>query len=100
MRCVLSRLVDELHGYGVTILHLEARTQTLDRRDVSTAIGARFALPRGSAFRIEHTPGRDEPLLWIADIVAGAVRADREGATSARRILDDCVYEITIDTGC
>lgn len=27
--------------------------------------------------RAEHVPGALEPLLWISDIVAGAVRAQR-----------------------
>ncbi len=75
----LTRLVVELVGYGVTDLWLEARTATLDRRDVTTVTGARHHLPRGTLFRVEHRPGGADALFWAADIVAGAVRAGRSG---------------------
>jgi hypothetical protein len=67
-RC-LQRLVTELHGAEVTHLVVESRTVALNRRDISTVIGARFALP--NHFRIEHVAGAAEPLLRSADIVAG-----------------------------
>ncbi|MFC4081514.1 hypothetical protein [Amycolatopsis samaneae] len=96
----LRRLVVELHGFGVDSLVLEARTSVLNARDVDTVKGARFALPRGTRFWVSHLPGRDEPLLWAADIVAGAMRADKEGRSACRQLLRDCVYEIEVETDC
>ncbi|WP_228771753.1 hypothetical protein [Actinokineospora iranica] len=96
----LERLVTELHGYGVVELFVESRTKELDERDVKTIIGARFHLPKGSRFHVDHARGADEPLFWVADIVAGAVRAHHIGDPTYRRLLDDCVYEIDVLTGC
>lgn len=72
-RCVRT-LVLELHGYGVERLLMEGRTTALNARDVRAVQGARYELPKGSRFTIEHVPGPAEPLLWAADVVAGAVR--------------------------
>jgi hypothetical protein len=96
----LTRLVLELHGYEVAMLFMEARGAVLDRRDVLTVTGARYRLPVGTRFRVEHLPGAAEPLFWVADIVAGAVRAHREGLPSYRQILEKCVYEIDVATEC
>lgn len=97
-RC-LSTLMVELHGYGVTDLVIEARTKELDRRDVANVTGARYQLPKGSRFYVDHFAGKAEPLLWAADIVAGAVRAHREGNSAYRDELADHLYEIDVDTG-
>lgn len=97
----LRRLVTELHSYEVTSLHLEARTQTLDKRDVQTVAGARQqVMPKGVDFRVDHPDGASEPLLWAADIVAGACRSAREGNTRPRELLAGRIYEISIDTQC
>jgi hypothetical protein len=96
----LTRLVVELHSLGVTDLVMEAREAELNRRDVRTVIGARYGLPGRPEFRISHQFGAVDPLLWAADMVAGAVRAHRLGRRAARDLLDDCLYEITIETGC
>jgi hypothetical protein len=76
----LTALVGELHGFGVQQLLIEARAPDLNRRDVATVQGARFALPKGSRFRVDHVPGSTEPLLWVADVVAGVVRASHQGS--------------------
>ncbi|MGH3711027.1 MAG: hypothetical protein ACRD0H_18475 [Actinomycetes bacterium] len=76
----LTALVGALYGFGVQHLIIEARATELNRRDVATVQGARFALPKGSRFRVDHVPGSAEPLLWVADIVAGVVRASRHGS--------------------
>jgi hypothetical protein len=96
----LTRLVGELHGLGVTDLVMEAREPELNRRDVQTVIGSRYGLIGRPEFRVSHRFGAVDPLLWAADMVAGAVRAHRLGRPAPRDLLDDCLYEITIDTGC
>ena len=98
-RC-LEHLVPELYGCGVGSLVMESRGRALDQRDVRAVIGARLALPRGVGFTIEHVPGREEPLLWVADVLAGAVRAGRHGDRNYRSVLADRVYDVEIETGC
>jgi hypothetical protein len=96
----LHRLVVELHGYGVEHLLMEGRTEQLNIRDVRTVQGARYTLAKGTRFVIEHRPGPLEPLLWAADVVAGAVRQHREGDPECRAMLAQCLYEVEVDTGC
>ncbi|MFI9385195.1 hypothetical protein [Kutzneria sp. NPDC052558] len=96
----LTRMVVELHGLGVGRLLMEARERELNRRDVRTVAGARYALPASADFRIEHEFAVKEPLLWAADLVAGAVRSHRLGVRAPRALLEDCLCEIAIDTGC
>ena len=98
-RC-LEHLVPELHGYGVNTLVMEARTPGLDQRDVHAVIGARRALPKGTAFTVKHTVGAAEPLLWVADVLAGAVRASRHNDPSYRAILAERIYDFDVATGC
>lgn len=99
-RC-LDRLVVELHSLGVTSLVIEAREPELNQRDVETVRGARHRLfPGGTRFHVEHVPGPTEPLLWIADILVGAVRAEQEGEPRYREILADRIYDVTVPTGC
>nr|WP_255375877.1 hypothetical protein [Saccharomonospora sp. CUA-673] len=99
-RC-LSTLLFELHSYGAERLIMESRSKELNARDVKAFVGARYQLPKGTSFRVEHVPGPDEPLLWAADVVAGAVRASREDESAPfRAALEHCVYEVSVDTGC
>lgn len=95
----LTRLVIELHSYSVTELVIESRTAELNSRDISTVRGARFSLPKGSRFHVMHVAGSQEPLLWSADIVAGAVRAHHQGNGAYREKLERCLYEVELDTG-
>ncbi|AWH96418.1 hypothetical protein [Dietzia psychralcaliphila] len=94
----LTRLVTELHSFSVSDLVIESRTRQLDARDIATVRGARFLLPKGSRFHVVHVPGKQEPLLWPADLVAGAVRAHRQGDATFRRQLEHCLYEVELDT--
>jgi hypothetical protein len=96
----LAALVPELHNLGVRQMLAEARTSELNRRDVRVVSEARFALPKGTDLRIDHLPGRDEPLLWAADVVAGAVRTSYDGNSTYRDIFADRIYEIRVRTGC
>ncbi|UMP03170.1 hypothetical protein [Amycolatopsis sp. EV170708-02-1] len=94
----LQRLVMELHALGVGLLVAEGRTAQLDARDVRTVQQSRFSLPQGAAFRVRHARGVDEPLLWIPDIVAGAVRARRQGIPDYADQLAECAIELEVDT--
>lgn len=94
----LTRLVTELHSYSVTDLVIESRTTQLNERDIKTVRGARFSLPAGTRFHVVHVAGHQEPLLWSADIVAGAVRAHHQGNGTYRHKLKRCLYEVELDT--
>ena len=96
----LRRLIIELHGLGVRRLCLEARKPVLNQRDVRTVVGARFLLPKGSQFRVEHgfRPGRTGAVG--ADLVAGALRAHRLGDPTCWEVPADRVHEIEVDTEC
>lgn len=96
----LAALVPELHDVGVRHLSIEARTPELDVRDVRAVSGARYGLPRGACFRIDHLRGCADPLLWSADVVAGAVRAHHDGDSVCRDILEARIYELRVSTGC
>lgn len=74
-----------------------ARDAVLNRRDVVTVQQARFSLPKDARFRLDHLYGAQEPLLWVADSVAGAVRAERLGDARYRRILGDAVIGFPVE---
>lgn len=96
-RISLRRLVFELHSVGVTQIYVEARQDLLNRRDVQLVRDARFDLPKGAELRVDHRPGAEDPLFWIADIVAGAVRADREGRGGFRAVLAGQLDVVEVD---
>lgn len=57
---------------------------------------ARYGLPKGSTFRIDHRPGSKEPALWCADIVAGAFRWKQRGNAWRHLEPQAFVYELEI----
>ncbi|MFF4607815.1 hypothetical protein ACFY12_34380 [Streptomyces sp. NPDC001339] len=93
----LNLLVCELHWFGVEHLFMEARDPVLNARDVATVQQARYALPKDARFRLDHLPGAAEPLLWVADIVAGAVRAEKLGDPRYRAILGERVIDFPVE---
>lgn len=95
-RISLRRMVFELHALGVEQIYMEARQDKLDQRDVQLVRNARFDLPKGTQLRVDHERGASEPLFWIADIVAGAVRASHQGRTVYRDQLGDQVEIIAV----
>lgn len=95
-RTALRRLAYELHSIGVTQIMIEARQAKLDRADVELVITTRTDLPKGTHLRVDHQRGAAEPLFWVADIVAGAVRADREGVPVYREILGPVVQVVEV----
>lgn len=79
---------------------MEAREQELNERDVRTVTGARFLLPRGSEFRVDHEFGLRDPALWAADLLAGVARAHQLGDSAYWEALADHVDEIKVVTDC
>lgn len=96
----LTALIVELSAFGVNHLYLEARERTLNERDIATVVAARRSLPKGTQLRADHVSGADEPLLWVADIVAGAVRAHRQGDGQYAEVLGDQLMDFDVRTDC
>jgi hypothetical protein len=76
---------------------MEARQDVLDRADVELVTASRYDLPKGTQLRVDHQRGAAEPLFWVADIVAGAIRAGRQGTPAYREILGDRVHVVEVD---
>lgn len=97
----LAKLVEETRGFGLENLVLEGRTAELDRKDRKVVAAVRRSLPKGSHFpQYEHQVGTEARLLWIADLVAGVVRADRDGEPEFKQIMAEQLYEIDVRTDC
>ncbi|QNA91569.1 MULTISPECIES: hypothetical protein [unclassified Microbacterium] len=78
----LERLAWQLDAQGVRLLTLEARPPQLMRRDLRTvdALRGKLALPEG--LRIDHAQPSEEPMVWIADQVLGALGEKLAGGRS------------------
>jgi len=74
----LTGLLWELAGRDVPEVVLESRRQR-DRHDRSTIGAAKQARAAHPALHFEHRGPLQEPLLWLSDVVAGAVALDRLG---------------------
>ncbi|MEF2977652.1 hypothetical protein [Subtercola sp. YIM 133946] len=77
-RLCLERLCCELTELGVENIVLESRGPA-DKLDRALVDSLRAKRVLSSSVRIDHVAGPAEPLLWIADIMCGAVAQDRRG---------------------
>ncbi|MDN5898572.1 MAG: hypothetical protein L0H74_00720 [Brachybacterium sp.] len=91
-RKCLERLLWSLDAnYGVNWATIEARQQRQNESDRYIHNRMRARQEISSTLRMDHTPGPKEPLLWVADIVAGAFIAHRCGDEVGYAALDDLV---------
>jgi hypothetical protein len=72
-RVCMERLLHELHGMEVERVHFEARNPSLNQRDAAMAAAMRSNGTISERLWVGHQQPLDEPLLWAADTVAGAV---------------------------
>lgn len=80
-RKCLGGLYAEMAAMGVNDATLESRSPKQDKLDLAHIVGLQNSgLPR--SIRITHLRGGDEPLLWIADTVLGAINSDFLGESS------------------
>lgn len=94
----LERLAWELcERHHVIHTTLEARTPSLMQRDRRTidALRGRGGLPRG--MRVDHGNPLDEPMLWIADQIVGAVGDAHTGDDRWLQALANAVELIRIE---
>lgn len=67
---------------------MESRGPADDRRDMRMIDTLKSARAIPGSMRVDHQPGRDEPLLWLPDAVCGAVGAHVDGDDSWVEMLD------------
>jgi hypothetical protein len=78
----LTALVGDLKAEGISDLVIETRSEALDRRDRQTLLDARHAGIAADSLIYRHVGKLEEPLLWAADAIAGAVALHRTGEDS------------------
>ncbi|MBA8827799.1 hypothetical protein FHX42_005206 [Saccharopolyspora lacisalsi] len=78
-RLCLQRLLAELEQTGIDHVVLEARQRKQNLADQQLLAAMRAQKRLTSALRMDHVSGPNEPVLALADIVCGAVTADRGG---------------------
>ncbi|MBB5790585.1 hypothetical protein [Jiangella mangrovi] len=86
-RQCLETLLFHLDAAGVEQVWLESRNAAADRRDIAAVDRFRARRVIGHAIRIDHARPLDDPLLWLADIVAGALGAAEGGDPTFRELL-------------
>lgn len=93
-RLCLAPMLRLIDAREVTAAWFESRNHRDDARDdvVVSALRSRFDL--GAHLRVNHVFGSNEPLLWIADAICGAVEADRRGNSRFADRLGD--VEVTL----
>lgn len=91
----LETLADVLERRGCRSLVLESRGPRADRRDrdMLDALRSRRIV---SALRLSHQAAGSDPLLWVADMVCGAVAADLRGEPSHRDLLAASVEVVRV----
>jgi hypothetical protein len=97
-RKCLHELLIRLEHLGVENACLESRDHVGDGRDIA-AVRAFRAAHLISDIHVEHEHAVNEPLLWVADLVAGAVGASEAGETEYKLIIVDGLTEHHIDVG-
>ncbi|WP_298329228.1 hypothetical protein [Haloactinopolyspora sp.] len=97
-RQCLRSLLFHLEAAGVEQVWLESRGNPADARDIGAVRAFRAQHAIGHAIRVDHAFPSTQPLLWVADIVAGAVRAAERGHTTYRLHLDS-VHRAPHQTG-
>lgn len=75
-RHCMRRLLFELDNASVGHVQLESRGQRQDMRDLQLVNVLRIQHVIGPMLVVDHAQPLAEPLLWIPDIVAGAVGAE------------------------
>lgn len=95
-RLCMEELLPRLDQMGVARVWLESRTQTLNRADEKMVLALRGRRLISRELRVEVARPLEEPMLWIPDVVAGAVGAARDGDPRWLDALREVVTEIDI----
>ncbi len=79
---LLVAMTDDLAKEGVDHMVIEARKASLDKKDRATMAATKRS-GIGRAMRYSHVAKQDEPLLWVADVIAGVVSLHVAGDDSS-----------------
>jgi hypothetical protein len=94
-RQCLGRLLWETGRRGTSVAMFESRGPRRDPHDVRVIDGFRRAHTVPTTLSVAHAPAAAEPLLWVADVLAGVVAArERGGAAEFGRAVE--VHRITL----
>ncbi len=93
---VLKRLLFELDQRQVAHAILESRHAERDRHDMRSIGGFRDAKAVSRRLSVSHGEPVQEPMLWVADAVAGAAGDHRRGTPRCYEALGALVEQIDI----
>jgi hypothetical protein len=88
-RICLEALLFELDGRRISQVWLERRTPSLDEQDARLVKASRGRRVISSELRVDMAEPEEEPMLWLADTVAGAVGAAEDGQTRWSHTLEE-----------
>lgn len=91
----LELLAFELQNFDINSAVFESRSAALDRKDLSLLNFLRSSQTISTAFKGTHVPGRDEPMLWIADAICGAVGDSWEVDATYRTVLNHQLHVVS-----
>jgi hypothetical protein len=86
-RKCLETLLINLERIGVETVVFESRERRQNDGDREASDYLRRSKVLRGTLRLEHRAGRTEPLLWLADVLAGAVRVARGGSDEYAALL-------------
>ncbi|MCD0443745.1 hypothetical protein LO763_08935 [Glycomyces sp. A-F 0318] len=96
-RKTFARLLYELETRGIDRVTAESRQRKQNDRDVAFVRGLRSSQQIGIDVRLEHVSGPAEPLLWVPDIVAGAILSATRGDDRYRETLTSVLDLVTLE---
>jgi hypothetical protein len=92
-------LLPELESYGVSRAVFERRGGKADRSDVRKVDVCRITRLLTGELSVAFEDPQQEPLLWLADAVCGALFAERSGDATYATVLQDKLYTIDLALG-
>jgi hypothetical protein len=92
-----ERMYYELQQRGVQNAVFESRGPADDRRDRTHLDTLKASRKIPGSFRVNHLAGRIEPLLWVPDILCGALSQARTGNDTYMERLGEMVDIITLE---
>ena len=95
-RQCLERLVWELGQLRVATVIVESRQEVRDRADTHALAAFRRQGSMPATMTLQHARPVQEPLLWLADVVAGSVLSARRGEDKYRAVLGEALTEVEI----
>ena len=95
-RHCLERMLFELDRLSVDTATFESRGPVDDRRDRSMLDALRARRVVSTQLRMAHTPGPKDALLWVPDVVCGAMAHQRTGNDEYLEMLRTRVQMVTI----